>query len=172
MYEEDGITAIQKQLKTLPKPNYILLVYLWWVLVWLWVKLGHKHGFCQSDNEFPGHSGIGILSLNFDKTQVKLFLNFTSILCDYPLMWQVKGFTVQNIAMPVLQSRIWNYILKLKFLIRIRNYLHRSFIDNTTHIADSNTWLRVNYFHTLQYWSFTIIIAWLIFIPYFTGYFH
>ena len=26
---EDGITAIQKQLKTLPKPNYILLVYLW-----------------------------------------------------------------------------------------------------------------------------------------------
>lgn len=29
MYEEDGITAIQKQLKTLPKPNYILLVYLW-----------------------------------------------------------------------------------------------------------------------------------------------
>jgi len=74
MYEEDGITAIQKQLKTLPKPNYILLVYLWWVLVGLWVKLGHKHGFCQNDNKFPGHSGIGILSLNFDKIQVKLFL--------------------------------------------------------------------------------------------------
>ena len=33
---EDGITAIQKQLKTLPKPNYILLVYLWWVLVQYW----------------------------------------------------------------------------------------------------------------------------------------
>lgn len=28
MYVEDGIAAIQKQLKTLPKPNYILLAYL------------------------------------------------------------------------------------------------------------------------------------------------
>ena len=30
MYEEDGIVAIQKQLTTLPKPNYILLGYLWY----------------------------------------------------------------------------------------------------------------------------------------------
>lgn len=32
MSEADGITAIQKQLTTLPKPNYTLLMYLWWVL--------------------------------------------------------------------------------------------------------------------------------------------
>lgn len=29
MSEADGITAIQKQLTTLPKPNYTLLMYLW-----------------------------------------------------------------------------------------------------------------------------------------------
>ena len=30
MREEDGIVAIQKQLMTLPNPNYILLGYLWY----------------------------------------------------------------------------------------------------------------------------------------------
>ena len=33
MYEEDGIVAIQKQLKTLPQPNYILLRYLWYAIL-------------------------------------------------------------------------------------------------------------------------------------------